>query len=98
MRQSFAFMTKDLSKVIINRSRMKNKYTKQKSGWNSLALKRTKQIFTDLTKKLQRKSPRKASEKNESTKKDLWKSVSPSFTNENVLSDLITLDEGGKII
>ena len=98
MRQSFAFMIKDFSKVIINQSRMKNKYTKQISEQNSLALKRTKQIFTDLTKKLKRKSPRKASDKNKSTKKDLWKSVSPSFTNENVLSDLITLDEGGKII
>ena len=45
------FMTKELSKAIMNRSKLKNKYTKWPSRENVLPFKKQKNICKNLNKK-----------------------------------------------
>ena len=45
------FMTKELSKVTMNRSKLKNRYTKWLSHENFLAFKKQKNICKNLNKK-----------------------------------------------
>ena len=72
----------------MNRSSLKNRCSKWKSKEIFLALKRVKQICTNLTKKPKRNYFKNASDKNSWTDEEL-----------NVLSDdAITLDEGGKMV
>ena len=61
-------------------------------------------IIQKISKKVKKlKKPKylfkKASDKNDSTKKKFWKSISLILTNKNVQSDDVSaLDEGGKVI
>lgn len=59
---------------------MKNSCTKWKSRGNFLDLKKSKQICTNLTKQAKRNYFKKASNKNNSTRKRFWKSRSPFDT------------------
>ena len=90
-----AFMTKELSKAIMDRSRLKSKYLKSSCRENLLAFKCSKQRCENLNKGAKKEYFEKASEGNTVNNKDFWKSISPFLTNKNAMKDdFITLQEG----
>ena len=93
------FMTKKLSKAIMARSRIKNKYNKWPSRQNFLALKQIKNKCTNLTKAAKKQYFAKSFENQPLTNKSFWNSISPFPTNKNVRNDdVITLKEKGRLI
>ena len=77
-------MTKELSKAIMTRSRIKNKYNK----WPSfLALKQIKNKCTNLTKTAKKQYFAKSTEDQPLTNESFWNSISPFLTNKNVRND-----------
>ena len=92
-------MTKELSKAVMTRSRIKNKYNKWPSRENFLALKQIKSKCTNLKKTAKRQCFPKSAEKQPLTNKSFWDSISPFLTNKNVRNDdVITLNEKWRLI
>ena len=90
------FMTKELSKPVMTRSRIKNKYNKWPSIENFLALKQIKNKCANLTMTAKKQYFAKSAENQPLTNKSFWNSISPFFTNKNVRNgDVITLNERG---
>ena len=86
------FMTKELSKAIMTRSRIKNKYNKWPSRENFLAFKQIKNKCTNLTAKKQYFA--KSAENQPLTNKNFGNSIPPFLTNKNVRNDdVITLND-----
>ena len=93
------FMTKELSKAVMTRSRIKNKYNKWPSRENFLALKQIKNKCTNQTKTAKKQYFAKSAENQPLTNKSFWNSKSPFVTNKNVRNyDVITLKEKGRLI
>ena len=90
-------MTKELSKTIMTRSRIKKKYNKWPSRETFLALKQIKNTCTNLTKTAKKQYFAKSTENQPLTNKSFWNSISPFLTNKNVRNDdVITLNEKGR--
>ena len=93
------FMTKELSKAIITRSRIKNKYNTWPSRENFIALKEIKNKYANLTKTAKKQYFAKSAENQPLTNKNFWNSISPFLTNKNVRNDdVITLNKKGQLI
>ena len=91
------FMTKELSKTIMTRSRIKNKYNKWPSRENFLALKQIKNKCTNLTKTAKKQYFAKSAENQPLTNESFWNSISSFLTDKNVRNDdVITLNEKGR--
>ena len=84
------FMTKELSKAIITRSRMKNKCNKWPSREKFLDLKQIKSKRTNLTKTAKKQYFAKSTENQPLTNKSFWNSISPFLTSKNVRNDETT--------
>ena len=92
-------MTKELSKAIMTRSKIKNKYSKWPSKENFLALKQIKNKWTNLAKTVTKQYSAKSTENQPLTNKSFWNSISPFLTNKNVRNDdVITLKEKALLI
>ena len=92
-------MTKELSKTIMTRSRIKKKYNKWPSRETFLALKQIKNTCTNLTKTAKKQYFAKSTENQPLTNKSFWNSISPFLTNKNVRNDdVIILNEKGRLI
>ena len=92
-------MTKELSKTIMTRSRIKKKYNKWPSRETFLALKQIKNTCTNLTKTAKKQYFAKSTENQPLTNKSFWNSISPFLTNKNVKNDdVITLNEKERLI
>ena len=90
-------MTKELSKAIITRSRIKNKYNTWPSRENFIALKEIKNKYANLTKTAKKQYFAKSAENQPLTNQSFWNSISPFLTNKNVRNDdVITLNEKGR--
>ena len=88
------FMIKELSKAIMTKSRIKNKYNKWLSSENVLVLKRLKKRCTNLKKTAEKQCFVKSAENQPLTNKSFWNSILPFLTNENVKNDdVVTLKE-----
>ena len=88
------FMIKELSKAIMTKSRIKNKYNKWLSSENVLVLKRLKKRCTNLKKTAEKQYFVKSAENQPLTNKSFWNSILPFLTNENVKNDdVVTLKE-----
>ena len=93
------FMTKELSKTIMTRSRIKNKYNKWPSRENFLALKQIKNKCTNLTQAAKKQYFAKSAENQPLTNQSFWNSISLFLTNKNVRNDdVISLNEKGRLI
>ena len=93
------FITKELSKAIIIRSRIKSKYNKCPSRENFLVLKQIKSKCTNLTKIIKKHYFAKSTENQPLTNKSFLNSISLLLTNKNVRNDdVITLKEKGRLI
>ena len=81
-------MNKELSKVIMNKSRLRNKYLKWPSQENFPAYKKVKNKFNTLTRKTKKRYfEYVAKNKNFATSKAFWNTVRPFITNKSTISD-----------
>ena len=91
-------MTKNLHKEIMKRSRLRNKYLKSKS----LTDRKNCNIQRNFCKKLLRTTKKEYFNNLETKKitdnKRFWRTVVPTFSNNNLKSDKIILNEQGKTI
>ena len=93
------YMTKELSKSIMQRSRLRNKYNKWKSRENYVALQQAKKHCKFLSKKARKEYFQKATENGIMTNKAFWKLAKPMLTNKSgAQGTAITLKEEGEFI
>ena len=93
------FMSKDLSKAIMTRSRLKNKFNRQKTkaNWKAYTLQRNKCV--QLRKKAIKNYFSKSLDSGNMTNKTFWKAVRPFLSNKSTHDDHdIILDENGELI
>ena len=92
-------MTKELSKAIINKSKIRNKYQKWSSRENFLALKEAKKFCNKLTKSVKKAYFRKVTGKGFVNNKAFWNTVKPFLTNKGFLTnETIAIENKGKIV
>ena len=92
------FMTKELSKAIMNKSKIRNKYQKWPSRENFLALKEAKKFCNKLTKSVKKAYFRKVTGKGFVNNKAFWNTVKPFLTNKGFLTnETIAIENKGKI-
>ena len=93
------FMTKELSKAIMNKSKIRNKYQKWPSRENFLVLKEAKKFCNKLTKSVKKAYFRKATGKGFVTNKAFWKTLKPFLTSKGFLAnETIAIENKGKIV
>ena len=86
------FLTKELSKAIMTRSRIKNKCNKWPSRQNFVGHKQIKNKCTNLIKIATKQYFAKYTENQPLTNRNFWNSILPFLTNKNVRNDdIITL-------
>jgi len=92
------FVTKELRKAIMKRSRLKQKFMKTKSDISKIAYKKQRNICVALVKKSKRTYFANLDTKSIQDNKKFWKNVSPLFSNKIRSKPKITLIENEKII
>ena len=92
-------MTKEISKVIMNKSKIRNKYQKCPSRENFLALKKVKKFCNKLTKSVKKAYFHKVTGKGFVNNKAFWNTVKPFLTNKGFLTnETIAIENKGKIV
>ena len=81
-----AFMTKQLNKAIMDRSRIKNRYLKWSSRENLLELEKAKCLWKSLNK-VKKHYFKSVSCKDWAANRQFWDVVEPFFSNKNLDSD-----------
>ena len=93
------FMTKDLSKAIMNKSKTRNKYHKWPSRENFLAMKRAKNFCNNQIKTNKRVYFQRVTKKGFVSNKAFWNTIKPFLTNKGFLTnDNISLTENGETL
>ena len=92
------FMTKQLRKIIMNRSRCKNAYFKNKTIENWEKYRKLRNECVNLTKKVKRQYFENLNINSVNDNKTFWKTVKPFFTDKNKKSGKIILVENNEII
>ena len=91
------FMSKELSKAIMNRSSLRNVYTKWPSRENFLPFKKRKNYCNNLSKKIKRNYFTKIPSKGVTGNKDFWNAVKPFLTPKGFLhNDDIAINFGNR--
>ena len=90
-------MTKHLRKMIMNRSRYKNAYIKNKTVDNWERYRKLRNKCVKLTKKVKIEYFRNINIQSIIDNKKFWKTIKPNFANKNKTHKII-LVEGGEII
>ena len=93
------FMTKELSKTIMNKFKIRNKYKKWPSRENFQALKETKKFCNKLTKSVKKAYLRKVTGKGFVSNKAFCNAVKSFLTNNGFLTnETIAIENEGKIV
>ena len=93
------FVTKELRKAIMERSRYRTKYNKWKSRENFIAYRKSKRKCDILTDKAKSQYFSNATKNGTMSNKEFWKVMKPALTSKNVISsDVIILEENGELI
>ena len=93
------FMTKALSKAIMDRSRLKNKYQKWPSRENFLRFKKAKNCCNKLNKQAKKDYFKNASKDGVVSNKKFWDTVKPFLTNKGSnTNDSIVIEQNNKLI
>ena len=79
------FMSKELSKAIMNRPKLRNRYTKWPSCENFLVFKKQNNFCYNFSKKIKRNYFTKISSKRVTGNKDFWNAVKPFLTPKGFL-------------
>ena len=91
------FMTKDLRKAIMLRTKLRNKFNKERTASSSLNYKRQRNVCSSLLKKTKREYYGNLNPAFISDNKKFWKTVKPFFSDKVITSDNIALLENGDI-
>ena len=91
------FMIKPLRKLIMNRSRCKNKYLKNRTVENWERYRQLRNKCVKLTKKVKTDYFKNINIQSIIDNKKIWKTVKPNFSNKIKTGNIILLDDG-KII
>ena len=92
------FVTKELRKEHMKRSRLRNKYRKNKNVTNRIAYTKQRNVCVNLLKKIKKSYYENLQPSNISDNKKFWKTVKPLFSEKTMSSDKITLIENDLII
>ena len=93
------FVTKELRKAIMTRSRLKNKYNKWKSREFFLAFRQSKKECKRLTILSKSNHIKNATKNGIMTSKDFWKFMKPIMVNKGIIaSNTIILEENGELV
>ena len=92
------FFTKEFSKEIMTRSRLRNKYLKNRKEENSAIYVKQRNYCVSLLRKSKKKYYENLDEKNLMDNKFLWKIIKPSFSDKIVTRDRIHLTENGEVV
>ena len=92
------FMTKNLSKAIVTRSRLRNKYLKHKTEENRLPYTQQRNKCVSLLRKTKINYYENLDEKDITDNKKFWKAVKPLLSDKSINGDKIHLSENGELI
>ena len=92
------FVTKELRKEHMLRSRLRNKYRKNKTDRNKLAYNKQRNLCVNLLKKTKTSYFENLNPSNISDNKKFWSTVKPLFSEKAISTDKITLIENNVII
>ena len=92
------FMNKNLQKAIMNRSRLLNRYRKEKTEATRSAYKRRRNFCVKLLRKTKKEFYNNPNVKHITENKLFWKTVKPSFTDKTLKDKRITLIENNKVV
>ena len=92
------FMTKDLSKNIMKRSRLRNKYLKNNNEENRKLYAKQRNYCVSLLRKTKKAYYENLDERKVSDNKLFWKTVKPSLSEKFIARERISLSENGEIV
>ena len=92
------FMTKNLKKEMMNRSRLINKYLRNSSEENKLAYNKQRNICTSLLRKEKKSYFENLDTSHITDNKMFWKTVKPMFSKKCTMKEKITLVKNDEII
>ena len=84
------FMNKTLSKEIMKRSNVRNKYLKSRSEEDRPRFRKQQNLFVSLLRKTKRSCYSNLNEKNVIDNRKVWKMVKPMLSNKFVNNEQIT--------
>ena len=93
-----AFVTKELRKAIMKRTRLRNIFLKKRSENSKALYNKQRNICVSLTRKAKKSYYGNLDAKSVSDNKIFWKRISPLFSNKIKAKEKITLVENEKII
>ena len=94
-----SFMTRELSKAIMTKSKVKNSYVRWPSRENCIAYKKAKNKCNSLTREAKRKFFKEATKSGVMSNKTFWKTVKPFLTNKGYMTnDGISIEKDGDIV
>ena len=85
------FMTRSLTKAIMNRSRLKNRFIKNPNKENELRYKKQRNYCVNLLKKEKKVYFSSLNIDNISNSKKFWKTIKPYFSEKTIINKKITL-------
>ena len=91
-------MTKGLRKEHMKRSRLRNKYLKNRTEINKLAYKKQRNLCVNVLKKTKSSYYEKLQPSSIRDNKKFWKTVKPLFSEKTMSTDKITLIEDNVIV
>ena len=92
-------MTRELSKSIMTKSKVKNSYVKWPSQENFVTYKKAKNKCNSLTRKPKGKFFKESTESGVMSNRTFWKSVKPFLTNKGCIkNDCINIEKDGEIV
>ena len=92
------FMNKTLSKAIMTRSRLHNRYNKNPTQDNLVAYKKQRNLCVKLSRKTKRDYYNNIKINKVTDNKTFWRTIKPLFSDKQSTSQQITLIEGNTII
>ena len=92
------FITKDLSKAIIKRLKLRNNFLKNKTDANRVLYKKQRNYCIFLLRKSKTNCHANLDQKNFSDSKLIWKVTKPSLSEKSCVKHQINLVEKGKIL
>ena len=92
-------MTRELSKAIITKPKVKNSYIKWPSWENFVAYKKARDKCNSLIKKAKQKFYKEATKSGVMSNRTFWKTVKPFLTNKgSMANDCISTEKDGAIV
>ena len=93
-----SFITKDLSKAIMKRSRLRNNFLKNRTGEYKTLYTKQRTYCVSLLKKYKKKYFANLNEKGIIDNKPFWKTIKPSLSDKVLTRDRINLSEKGESV